>query len=159
MIDLRKSTGDMRLALKAAVRRAISLSGGGRSVENSTRVSHSVLSRYGLPEHPDQHCPLDVAVDLDLEAGQPIILAALAEALGYDIVRREPVAPSDMPWCAKISMMVQQDGRVTSAILDAVADGEISAAEARCIVPELEREIDLLRRVRDRVIAESGVRS
>ncbi|WP_019997293.1 hypothetical protein [Aureimonas ureilytica] len=159
MMDLRKSTGDMRLALKAAVRRAVALAGGGRSVENATRVSHSVLSRYGLPEHTDQHCPLDVAIDLDLEAGQPVILAALAEMQGYDIVRREPVAPSDTPWCAKISAMVQQDGRVTSTLLEAIADGQISPAEARCIIPELEREIELLRRVRERVIAESGVRS
>ncbi len=159
-MDLRKSTGQMRLAIKAAVRRAIEMAGGGRSVEHVTRVSHSVLSRYASAsaEHAESHCPIDVAMDLDLEAGGDPILRAWADARGYELTAREPVVvATDAPWCMKISDMVAQDGRVLSSLLSAISDGDISPADARCILPELDKEMDLLRRVRERVIAEAGV--
>lgn len=159
MMDLRKSTGAMRLAMKAAVRRAIDLAGGGRSVEQATRVDHTMLSRYANPNVPEQHCPIDVAMDLDLEAGSDVILTAWADARGYDLVRREPVAASNAPWCMKIADMVAQDGRTVGALLQAVADGHISPADARCILPEIERDMEILRQAKDRVIAEAGVRS
>ncbi|KQT70578.1 MULTISPECIES: hypothetical protein [unclassified Aureimonas] len=159
MSDLRKSTGAMRLAIKAAVRRALTLAGGGESVQHATRVNGASLSRYASanPDHELNHAPIDVVLDLDLEAGQPVILAAFADAQGYDIVRRErPDTASDMPWCAKMGILSKQDSAVLGQIGDALADGKISPAEGRCIVDEIEKEELLLRRLKERVIAESG---
>jgi hypothetical protein len=160
MTDLRKSTGLMRLALKSAVRRATALAGGGESVQHATRVNAASLSRYGScgAEHESNHCPVDVALDLDLEVGQPIVLAALAETQGYRLERMDPTTASDMPWCAKMGAIAKQDSEILSQIGQALSDGKIDAAEGRCIVAEIDKEMDLLRRVRERVQAEAAAR-
>lgn len=159
MSDLRKSTGSARLSLKAAVRRAIALAGGGRSVEHATRVSHSVLSRYGSPSYPEHQCALDVALDLDLEAGQPIILAALAEAEQHKI---EPLRVSadvdDMPWCSEVAKIATMAGAVQSEIATALIDERFDAREEACIVEKIDDAIASLRATKARIRAERSER-
>lgn len=158
MSDLRKSTGPMRLAIKSAVRRAILMAGGGESVQHSTRVKAAALCRYGLPgdEHADNHCPLDVALDLDLEAGTPVILSALAEAHGYKLEKIDPQASEDASWIERMGRMGSHLGEIFTAIGDALKDGKIDRIEAAVIVGIIDKTMDLLRALKERVQAEAG---
>lgn len=158
MSELRKTTTEMRAALKSAVRRVVSLAGGGDSVQYATRVKAPALSRYGSTgdEHVDNHCPIDVALDLDLEAGQAVILGALAKAQGFELQPISAAVYSDIPWCAKLGAIARQDGMLHGMIGEALADGEINAHEAKCIVEEIDRHMDQLRSLRARIEAEGG---
>lgn len=158
MNDLRKTTGPVRQALKAAVRRALILAGGGDSVQYATRVKAPALSRYASSqeEHQENHCPIDVALDLDLEAGQPVITTLMARAQGYDLHPTEPAIYSDIPWCSKLGAIARQDGLLHGMIGEALADGQINALEAKCIVDEIDRHMDQLRSLRARVEAEGA---
>lgn len=158
MNDLRKTTGDDRLSLKAAVRRALALAGGGESVQHATRVDNSSLSRYGSvsEEHQKNHCPIDVALDLDLEAGRPVIVEVMARRLGCELHPISPAAHSDMPWCAKLGVLSRQAGQLHGLLGDALADNQIDAIEAKAIVEEVDRHIEHLRKLKSRVEAEGG---
>ena len=84
---MRNTTPQERLALKAAVRRAVKLAGGGANAQHATRVAEPALSKYSSSGEPAHHCPVDIALDLDREAGAPVILSALAELQGFSLVR------------------------------------------------------------------------
>lgn len=159
MNDLRKTTGDDRLGLKAAVRRSVSLAGGGDSVEYATRVDASSLSRYGSPkpEHEKNHCPVDVALDLDLEAGQPIITAAMASRQGFELVPIVSAGAMDVSWETKLCRMGQTRGELYGVIGAALMDGQFDADEAQRADAKIEEEIAQLRRIQARIRAEGGV--
>ena len=142
--DLRASTAGERLALKAAVRRAAKMAGGGASVQHALRVGEADLSRYGSPEHAARHCPIDVALDLDREAGAPVIVAALAGLLGYRLVLvdAEPaqgVTPDD------ISAVTVETAEAVKALCDRLGKGPASAADKAAIHKEIEEAVAALR--------------
>lgn len=153
MRDLRKSTGDDRLALKAAVRRAVTLAGGGDSVTYATRVDASSLSRYGSPkaEHEKTHCPIDVALDLDREAGEAVITGAMAKALGFELLPMVPAEVSGVPWETKLCRLGQVRGEFYGVMGEALADGHLDAAEAGRIDAKIEEEIAQLRKIQARI--------
>lgn len=147
--DMRASTPDDRLALKAAVRRAAKLAGGAASVQHMTRASEHDLSKYASAEHADRHCPIDVAIELDREAGAPVILAAMARLVGYRLValEREGDDAIDMRDLARLSV---DTSRVIEDVSRALEDGEIDEAEDRQINIDIETAVRDLRALQDK---------
>lgn len=124
-------------ALKNAFRRACQQSGGGlRELAGMTRLSAAQLSRFG-DLGSDQWAPLDVVVDLDSLAGEPIITRALAELLGYDLV---PAAGEAFPLASPthhLAGLARESGDVLARLADALADGRLTKAEAARIEQDL----------------------
>lgn len=154
MSELRKTTGELRSALKAAVRRVLTLSGGGDSVQYATRVKAPALSRYGSThdEHADNHCPIDVAMDLDLEAGQPVILAAMAKAQGYELRPTAAALHSDLPIAKKISEGMRSSTEFFCTASEMAADG-LDAVEAAALLALMDRDDEYKLRMRARLNA------
>ena len=93
---MRSSTDQQRAAIKAGFRHALKAACGGDSFCHATRVSAAQLSRYGSPEYPD-FPPADVILDLDLDLGEPSVLAALARLAGCRLTPEAgEMAPADM---------------------------------------------------------------
>ena len=146
MDDMRASTPDERRALKAAVRRSCKLAGGAASVQYSTRVGDVDLSRYASKDHPDRYCPIDVALEIDREAGSPVIVSAMAALLGYRLVADDAkgAEPLSMRDVAQVSTEAAQ---LISAVAEASCDGKIDANEVNNIDKEAEEAVAAIRRV------------
>lgn len=142
--ELRASTPAERLALKAAVKRASKLAGGAASVQHVTRVCESDLSRYAGAEYEDRHCPVDVALDLDREAGHPVILSALAAILGYRLVAAEGAGDGGIG-AADIAALFQENAEFAEAA--AAGASRITATELGRIERGAERAVAAVRRV------------
>ncbi|MCP1200083.1 hypothetical protein [Notoacmeibacter sp. MSK16QG-6] len=134
----RASSTRQRNALKLATRSAVEACGGGAAVEESgaTRVGRAALSRYAASQEVDNFPPLDVALDLDAAAGQPFLARALASAQGYDLKPRAGAAlASEGPVLADVVAMMMAGNRLEADLCGALADGRISAAEQRTLLP------------------------
>ncbi|MGA0561719.1 phage regulatory CII family protein [Ancylobacter sp. VNQ12] len=124
-------------SLKNAVRRACQQAGGGlRGLASQTRLSPAQLSRFG-DINSDQSIPLDVALDLDSLAGEPIIASALSERLGFDLVPQTQavVAHATMP--QHLSGLARESGEAISHIAAALADNQLTPNELIAIEREL----------------------
>lgn len=120
------------LALKAAVRRACECAGGVTYLAERTRAASSLLSRYGSPSET-MHMPVDMAIDADRLAGEPIILRAYAKALGFEIVPAESAEPGAEHMARHLGDVAKASGALVAEIGDAVADGKIDHHERRRI--------------------------
>ena len=150
MDELRASTPDDRRALKAAVRRAGKLAGGFASVCHVTRVGESDLSKYAGIDHADRHCPVDVALELDREAGSPVIVATMAGLLGYRLVSAGAAASGGV--CLReVARVAVESADVVAAVAAALADGKLDAADLTLIDREVEEACKVLRSVQARV--------
>lgn len=145
MDAIRPSTPHMRVALKAAIRRALDLAGGGDSFANATRVDAPRLSRYASA-NAAEHMPLDVALDLDLDIGRPVVLAALAAQQGCSVVPGPAVAGP--PDAALGAALLRETAEVAAALMEALADGAIDRAERRRLLKEIDEASALLTRLR-----------
>lgn len=146
----RASTPEQRLALKAAVRRALKLAGGAASFQHATRVGESDLSRCASPDQADRHLPIDVALDLDGEAGSDVVLSAMAAARGYRLVRETPGPVGELT-AVDLGLMAGECGDAVRALADAMADGRFDEAERRAVHKEIEEAVAAIRRVQARV--------
>jgi hypothetical protein len=144
VIKLRASSPEEHLALKSAVKRCAKLAGGAASVQHMTRVGEAELSRYASSEHGDRHCPIDVAIDLDREAGHPVILEAMAALLGYRLVPADEAAEPVITPVELANVCVEASGFV-AAVAD--AGDVIDCNEARRIDIEAEEAVGAIRRV------------
>lgn len=136
-------------ALKAAVRHALAIAGGGERFAAVTRVNAPALSKYG-DALGEAFMPLDVAVDLDREIGAPVIAEALAAAHGYRLSPADPAA-AGAPNFADVAKIMRESCDVADALTDALADGRIGPNEARTIDREIEESIAVLRGLQARV--------
>jgi hypothetical protein len=152
MEDLRLSSPRDRLALKAAVNRAVDLAGGPSQSSHVTRGCASDLSRYGNQNYPDRHCPIDVVLDLDRAARSPVIAAALAEAEGYRLVAvdRQDVGEISM---ADVVRIVTEAGEAAKAIAesDRQACGRYTHAAKLKVNAEIEEAVAVLRCIQARI--------
>lgn len=146
------------LALKAATRRAVDMAGGGDAFQHVTRIRAAQLSKCGSAneENVATFLPVDVAVEADKEAGSPIILSAMAEVLGYQIV---PIALAASVGVKPISerdalRVARQAADVVNAMVKAIEDGQVDSAEEREITREIDELkvalVDVMRRARVR---------
>jgi hypothetical protein len=107
--------------------------GGQQAAATIARINHhSAYGRYGRPQDPE-HMPIDVAVDLDAQAGDAPVLHAMAQALGY-VVFPKPRADADPTWIAHMGRLAQEAGEAVAGIAEALADdGKIDPAEVRAL--------------------------
>lgn len=148
MNELRPTSDHDRAMLKAASDRAIRRAGGGAVFAGRTRVLAAALSRYKA-DHEDAFMPIDVAVDADMAAGQPIILAAIAALEGYAITpltapgRAAPTLSAGL-----VGVLIRETGEVSAAVLEALADDHLSPAERKAIEKELDEALAALWQLR-----------
>lgn len=121
-------------SLKRVLDVAYEMAGGNTLFQHVTRVVVSQLSKYAST---DEDChktfmPIDVAIDLDLAAKQPIVTAKMAELLGY---RLEPLAQRIAiaePLSEKDSLTIMDEATALWQLVRAAyADGRIDALEKK----------------------------
>lgn len=119
-------------ALKTATRLSVRAIGGQEAACYVTRIdSHVTIGRYGRPQEVLHFAPVDVAIDLDHEAGDPHILRAMAQALGYVVIALPP-ANAGPEWTGHLGRVARESGEVLAQLGTALADdGKIDAEEIR----------------------------
>ncbi|MGH6861671.1 MAG: phage regulatory CII family protein [Phyllobacterium sp.] len=148
----RTSSDKQRITLKIAPRIAIETCGGGKFVSQVTRVSEAALSLYIAPHELDRYIPVDVALDIDLTAGEPVIARAFAAAQGFDLVKAAPSVAGGTLGIADLCRWISEGNDVSEVVGSALADGHLSAseradikreiAEARAVLSALEAKVD-----------------
>lgn len=117
----------MKIArIKTATQTAISVIGDVESAASYTRVGKSQISEY-QNRHSPLIVPVDVAVDLDISAQQPLILAAMATIEGYALL---PIAFGEGCAATAMSEVAASASGTMTAVIRALADGRIDRAEA-----------------------------
>lgn len=148
-------------ALKAVTRRGLDLAGGGGIACHSTRVNEAQLSKYASnsEDNAKAFVPIDIAVELDMLAGSPVITSHMADLLGYRLV---PVAPagdgagdtaSDMLTLGDALDIANEASDVVRRITEALADGQVCAADRRGIAGEIDEAIRALKQALKKVAA------
>jgi hypothetical protein len=104
-------------SLKTHVRRLIALLGG---IEAAATVTRSRLAEYADVHAQDRHMPIDILLDLELAAGDPLVTAQLAAAQGY-VINALQFGEGDV---AEALARVSQDAGTTLAdAVQAIRDG------------------------------------
>ncbi|NVN44827.1 hypothetical protein HW537_13060 [Asaia siamensis] len=118
----------MNLAqIKTGTQAAVRAVGGVEAAASITRVGATQISNYQTRTNP-LVVPVDIAVELDRCAQQPLILSVMAAIEGYTLI---PIAFGD--GCAATAMgdvASSASGTMTAAI-KALSDGKIDRAEAQ----------------------------
>lgn len=144
--------------LKGATLRSLTMAGGGSVVQHSTRINEKTLSKQasGSDEHEKTFAAIDVAVEIDMLAGTPIITAMMAEMLGYQLVPintegsghvAEALAQRDA-----VHLMVEAMDAI-KVFNDAMADNHLDAGEKRAVAKEFEDAIKAFRAIMARMAA------
>jgi len=131
----RPSNDQERFSLKVAFRLLLKLAGGQEAAENFTRGKHQTLNRYGNPNEPDCHAPIDVIVDLERVVGEPIVTKQLADMGGYLLVKKvETAGSSDM--LAHLVTVGRENGDVMTVLSDVVSSGADCEESLRRLIKE-----------------------
>lgn len=140
--------------LKGAMLRSLTMAGGGAVVQHSTRINEKTLSKQasGSEDHEKTFTGIDVAVEIDMLAGTPVITAMMAEMLGYQLVPIEGGSHVADALAARdaIQLMTEAMDAVT-VISAAVSDNHMDAAERRDVMRELEDLLKIARHLQQRV--------
>jgi hypothetical protein len=135
---LRAITDKEGLTLKACFRRSLDQAGGGDAFQHTTRMKAANLSKCGSAneDNMDKFVGIDVAVECDREAGAPIIVAAMAELLGYKLV---PIGQGEGGDTEAVTLrdaltISKKAGNMVREIDDALEDGKVDAFERDEIV-------------------------
>ena len=151
------------LSLKGVTDACYRLGGGVTSFALLTRVGVSTLVKYatlgerrddGGHEHLQTMVPLDIAIEADMRAGSPIIIAEAARILGYVLTRdgEQPDKRGLKDLDAHVVLSETMD--VSRAIIEAGKDGRYDALERRTIAQEAREAIRAL----EQVVAACGER-
>lgn len=116
-----KPLTDAQYAFKAAVRRAVKIAGGPNAATDVVRVDAPRLSRYGNSDAPE-FAPIDVCFELDKAAGNPVILRAWADLLGFDLTPRKVDAMVACDLAHAAGQVAKESGELVSAAIDAGAN-------------------------------------
>lgn len=137
----RASCERQRAALKTATFAAVRAAGGGEAIAAAglTRVNPPMLSLYAAPHESERFAGLDVALDLDLVAGRPIIARQLASLQGFDLTRRTalPQTTAAGPSMADALILIREARDVEISVLAGLADGILTANEKRVVKTEI----------------------
>lgn len=148
----RTSTERQRNALKMAVRLVVEMCGGGKAVAPMTRVNETMLSQYAAPHESHRHAGVDVALDLDLAAGEPVIARALASLQGFDLVRTRPSDTGSALCLEDLSRLIREASDAQTVLVGALADRVITPSEKleikssitdlRAVLTSIEMKVD-----------------
>ncbi|CTQ53565.1 hypothetical protein LP7551_02089 [Roseibium album] len=129
-MSFRPTTHHDHLALKAAFRRLMRKCGGQDEAAEATRVSRHALSRYGNNAHCQEHVPVDVLMDLTIDADDPEVVRALCRLANGVFVPLPRARTSVTNWPAAVGAAVKRGADAAEAICSALNDeGQISPEE------------------------------
>jgi len=128
----------MRRALKMATQIVVNMCGGGDEAVHLTAFANApTLSLYGAFQDDRRFMRVDVALDLDLAAREPIMARALAAAQGWRLVRDEEAAGGTALCFADYGRLQREAFEAQAAVFESLEDGVITDAEKRRILKEL----------------------
>lgn len=125
--------------VKAAQRDMIERCGGIARAEAITGFSKSHVGRWNNPNDPDL-MPLGAVRALEKDCGQPLITAVMAEANGRRLTDPEEERRAEVGVLTIHSEKMRMSAEVSYAMAQAIADGNISPAEATIVDRALAQE-------------------
>jgi hypothetical protein len=126
----RPTTEHDRAALKAAFRQLMRVGGGGVASSEATRVGQQALSRYGSPNNPEDHAPIDIVADLTIDTDDPVAVRALCRIANGVFVPLPKAQGSVTNWPAAVGTAVKRGADAAEAICTALNDdGQITPEE------------------------------
>ena len=101
------------------------------------RVGAKQLSAYANPDTPERNMPVDVVLDLEGTARDPVVTRCLAAQQGY-VLFRLPAVRACRIWDRHHRRIVREGSIVFARLTEMLEDGRISKQEAA----ELRVEVD-----------------
>lgn len=129
-------------ALKTASRAAVHVCGPVKQITAVSRVSEGRVSTC-INRETDDFLPIDVALEIDMMAGAPLIVEAMARKLGYRLVADDSEAKASAFTHRDLCQVQARAAALMSSGDEALDDGRVDAAEQR----ELHGKIAALRAV------------
>lgn len=126
--------------LKTSWKLVVADLGGIEAAAACTRVGKSVIAEYGAITS-ERFVPIDVVADAEAIGGRAHVTAALARAIGCELVPVEARGSGDL--AVVLSEIGRDAGRLFATAALALADGAVSPSEREDMI----RELDALRRV------------
>ncbi len=93
------------------------------------RVGPKHLSAYANPDTPERHMPVDVVLDLEGAAHDPVVTRCLAAQQGY-VLFRLPAVRACRIWDRHQRRVVKEGSIVFARLTEVLEDGRISKREA-----------------------------
>ncbi|EEG10283.1 phage regulatory CII family protein [Pseudogulbenkiania ferrooxidans] len=144
----------------AAYRMVHDFAGGTPALAELAGIGHQVLVNKVNPNNTTHHLRLDEAAQLSELTGNPVVLFALAERLGFVCMPAMFAERPDRSPILALSGLISAHGDVGEAVSMALEDGRIDSAELvdieEAILSNIEHLHSVLRAVR--VAHRKGVR-
>lgn len=142
--------------LKGATRQLFRQFGSLEAVAAVIGVSHAQAGRYQHVDAPDM-ISVDKAALLESQDGvDPHITRTMAAVNGHVLVAL-PRVHADGAWAKHLADTARKAGDVLSQLGEALAnDGDVSAAEAARVLPDVEQAISVLSGVQAALVARSA---
>ncbi|WP_297842850.1 phage regulatory CII family protein [uncultured Roseibium sp.] len=129
-MSFRPTSEQDRAALKAAARRLVRSGGGQTEAALATRVGQQHLSRYGSPNHPNEHMPIDVLMDLTIDTDDADVIRTLCRLANGVFVPLPRTSDAVTNWPAAVGKAVKRGADAAEAICTALNDdGQITPEE------------------------------
>ena len=147
---LRRTTALERRQIKQRTAQLVRLAGGVEFLAPSTGVKKAQLSKYGSDAEPESFINAAVIVELDRTLGAPMMVSALAAMEGFSLV---PMAEAEAGTfgMADIAALSAAHGKMVSTLAEALADGQVDAAERRAILAVIDEKLLELKKLRAKV--------
>jgi hypothetical protein len=145
-------------SLKIAGMRQVERLGGPTKAATLSRALQSHLSKAISVAWPDSYMCIDQAVDYDSQVGEPVIVRAMADALGCDVTSRETKAPHET-LCTLLAAVNRKSAEVGSTFLEADEDHRITEEERQRVRRALEEAIDTMRQALVAITVEPTLRA
>ena len=120
------------------------------------RVGEKQLSAYANPNLPERQMPIDVVLDLELVAKEPIVTRHLASRQGWAVFPL-PKSKSNSKWDRHLRGIVKEASEVFLKLADALEDGKLTHNEAMGLLPEVDEAMSEFASLRhslaDRIIS------
>jgi hypothetical protein len=144
------------IGLKAHFRDLVTACGGTKRAAEIAGMQASHLSEAMAAHNLERWPRIDHVALLESECGAPIVTKALADAAGFDIVRRDAQAPHLKPLDHLRSIM-KESAEVHQGLADALADARIDPRERRALLLEVDQALAGLNNLRLDLLKAEGL--
>ncbi len=104
------------------------------------RVGPKQLSAYANPDTLDRHMPVDVVLDLEGAARDPVVTRCLAAQQSY-VLFRLPAVRACRLWDRHHRRVVREGSIVFAKLTDVLEDGRVSKQEAADLLVEVDQAL------------------
>lgn len=127
--------------LKVGFGELVGLVGGIEAAAACCRVSKSMVARYASlsPADDTYFAPIDVVRCLEAVAGEPVVTQLLALEAGASLVIVPDTSATEGDLLTLLARQARESGELTTELCTGLADGKLSAAEARKAMKEAEQ--------------------